>query len=128
MKKGRKDMKFIGNLIWLIFGGLLSGISWLIAGLVWCITIIGIPVGLQCFKFATLSFAPFGKEVLYNGGAGSFILNVLWIIFSGTPLALEHLLLGVLLCMTIVGIPFGLQQFKLVRLAIMPFGAEVVHN
>lgn len=121
-------MKFIGNFIWLIFGGLVSGISWLVAGLAWCITIVGIPVGLQCFKFATLTFAPFGKEVLYNGGAGSFILNVLWIIFSGTPLALEHLLLGVLLCMTIVGIPFGLQQFKLVRLAIMPFGAEVVHN
>lgn len=103
----------------------MSGISWLGAGLLWCITIIGIPVGLQCFKFASLSFFPFGKEVRYGGGAGSLFLNIIWLIVSGLPLALESLVIGALLCVTIVGIPFGLQQFKLAKLALMPFGSEV---
>ena len=91
----------------------------------WCITVVGIPVGMQCFKFAALSFFPFGKEVQYGGGAGSFLLNIIWLIVSGLPLALEHLALGTALCVTIIGIPFGLQQFKLAKLALMPFGAEV---
>ena len=90
-----------------------------------CITVVGIPVGMQCFKFAALSFFPFGKEVQYGGGAGSFLLNIIWLIVSGLPLALEHLALGTALCVTIIGIPFGLQQFKLAKLALMPFGAEV---
>ena len=92
----------------------------------WCITVIGIPVGLQCFKLASLSFFPFGKEVRYGGGAGSFLLNVIWLLVSGLPLALEHVAMGLLLCVTILGIPFGLQQFKLAKLALLPFGAEVV--
>lgn len=99
--------------------------SWLAAGVLWCITIVGIPVGLQCFKFASLSFFPFGKEVRYGGGAGSLLLNIIWLLVSGFPLALESLVIGVLLCATIVGIPFGLQQFKLAKLALMPFGSEV---
>ena len=70
-------------------------------------------------------FFPFGKEVQYGGGAGSFLLNIIWLIVSGLPLALEHLALGTALCVTIIGIPFGLQQFKLAKLALMPFGAEV---
>lgn len=85
-----------------------------------------IPVGLQCFKLASLSFFPFGKEVRYGGGAGSFLLNVIWLLVSGLPLALEHVAMGLLLCVTILGIPFGLQQFKLAKLALLPFGAEVV--
>ena len=80
---------------------------------------------MQCFKFASLSFFPFGKDVVYGGGAGSFLLNVVWLIVSGLPLALEHLVLGCLLCVTIIGIPFGLQQFKLAKLALMPFGAVI---
>ena len=111
-------MGCLGNLLWFIFGGALSGLSWCLAGCLWCITIIGIPVGMQCFKFAGLSFFPFGKEVQYGGGAGSFLLNILWLILSGLPLAIEH-------CVTIIGIPFGLQHFKLAKLALMPFGAEV---
>jgi Predicted membrane protein len=83
-------------------------------------------VGLQCFKLASLSFFPFGKEVRYGGGAGSFLLNVIWLLVSGLPLALEHVAMGLLLCVTILGIPFGLQQFKLAKLALLPFGAEVV--
>lgn len=120
-------MGCLGNLIWFIFGGALSGISWCITGLLWCITIVGIPIGLQCFKIAGITFFPFGKDVRYGGGVGSFFLNIIWLIFSGLWLALEHLLWGVILSVTIVGIPFGLQQFKLAKLALMPFGAEVVY-
>ena len=83
-------------------------------------------MGLQCFKLASLSFFPFGKEVRYGGGAGSFLLNVIWLLVSGLPLALEHVAMGLLLCVTILGIPFGLQQFKLAKMALLPFGAEVV--
>ncbi len=119
-------MRFLGNLLWVILGGLGSAISWCMAGILWCITIVGIPVGVQCFKLAGLSLLPFGKEVRYGGGAGKTILNVLWIIFSGWVLALEHALLGVLFCITIIGIPFGKQYFKLAKLALMPFGATVV--
>lgn len=121
----RKKMGCLGNFLWFIFGGFISGISWCLAGVLWCITIVGIPVGTQCFKFAALSFFPFGKEVTYGGGAGSLILNILWLIVSGLPLAAEHLALGLALCITVIGIPFGLQQFKLAKLALMPFGATV---
>lgn len=119
-------MSILGNILWFVFGGAISGLSWCLAGVLWCISIVGIPVGLQCFKIAGLTFFPFGKEVIYGGRAGSLLLNVFWIILSGLPLALEHLVFGAILCVTIVGIPFGLQQFKLAKLALMPFGAAVV--
>lgn len=119
-------MSILGNILWFVFGGAISGLSWCLAGVLWCISIVGIPIGIQCFKIAGLTFFPFGKEVVYDGGAGSLLLNVLWIILSGLPLALEHLVFGAILCVTIVGIPFGLQQFKLAKLALMPFGAAVV--
>ena len=125
-EEGDGIMGCLGNVIWFVCGGLISGLSWCLAGCLWCITIIGIPVGLQCFKLASLSFFPFGKEVVYGGGAGSFLLNIIWLLVSGLPLALEHLFFGLLLCVTVIGIPFGLQQFKLAKLALMPFGAEVV--
>lgn len=118
-------MRFLGNLLWCLLGGLVSALSWALAGAVWCITIVGIPVGTQCFKMAGLAFFPFGKEVEYGGGAGSAILNVLWFIFGGVFLALEALLNGVLLCITVIGIPFGLQCFKQAKLALLPFGAVV---
>ena len=81
-------MRLLGNLLWCLLGGLFSALSWALAGLLWCITIIGIPVGLQCFKFASLSLFPFGKEILYAGGAPSLLLNILWLVFSGLPLAI----------------------------------------
>ena len=118
-------MRIIGNILWIIFGGLLSALGWILAGCLWCITLIGIPIGLQCFKLSSISLNPFGKEVRYEGGAVSFILNVLWFIFSGLELALGNFLLGVLLCITIVGIPFGKQFFKIARVALCPFGAVV---
>lgn len=118
-------MSVLGNILWFVFGGILSGITWIAAGCVCCLTIVGIPLGMQCFKFATLSFWPFGKEVVYGGGAGSLILNIVWIIFLGLPMAIENLIFGLLWCITIVGIPFGKQFFKLARLSLMPFGASV---
>ena len=118
-------MSLLGNILWIIFGGFLNALSWLAAGCLWGITIVGIPIGRQCFKFAGLSLCPFGKEVSYGGGAVSFLMNIIWLLISGIPLALEHLAMGLVLCVTIVGIPFGLQQFKLAKLALMPFGATV---
>lgn len=118
-------MRVLGNILWFVFGGCFSGLSWLLIGCLWCITIVGIPVGVQCFKIAGLTFFPFGKEVEYGGGVGSLIFNIFWILLSGIPLAIEHLTFGVVLCITLVGIPFGIQQFKLAKLALLPFGATV---
>ena len=118
-------MRIIGNIIWIILGGLVSALSWLVVGALWCITIIGIPVGLQCFKLASISLNPFGKEIRYEGGAGSFILNVLWFLLGGFVLALENCVFGIILCITIIGIPFGKQFFKIAGLALRPFGANV---
>ncbi len=104
--------------------GFLAG--WLLAGVLWCITIVGIPLGTQCFKFASLSFFPFGKEVEYGGGVGSLLLNVLWLILTGIPMAVGSAVMGCVLCVTIIGIPFGLQHFKIAKLALMPFGARII--
>jgi len=92
----------------------------------WSITIVGIPVGQQCFKFAKVSAAPFGKDIEFTRRRGSLLLNVLWLIFGGVPLALEEVGVGIVLCLTIIGIPFGLQHFKLAELALRPFGARII--
>ena len=118
-------MSVLGNIIWLIFGGFVSGLGWILSGGIWCITIIGIPYGLQCFKFASLSFAPFGKEVVYGGGVISFLVNVIWTIFFGIPMAVANAAFGLAWCITIVGIPFGLQFFKIAKLSLAPFGARI---
>ena len=119
-------MKTIGNILWFLFGGLIGGLSWVLAGCLWCVTIVGIPVGHQCFKFASLAFFPFGKEVVYGGGGFSLLVNILWLLLSGMEMALGYVILGCLWCVTIVGVPVGLQCFKMARLALMPFGASVV--
>ena len=119
-------MKILGNILWFVFGGFISGLGWLISGAVLCITVIGIPLGLQCFKFARLSFWPFGGEVVYDGGAVSTLANILWIIFFGIWLAILNAVIGLLWCCTIIGAPFGLQFFKIAKLALTPFGARVV--
>lgn len=118
-------MRIIGNILWIIFGGFLSALGWVLAGCLWCCTIIGIPVGLQCFKLASLSLNPFGKEVRYDGKTVSFLLNVAWFLISGWILALVNYGLGIILCITIVGIPFGKQFFKIGNLSLHPFGAVV---
>ena len=118
-------MSCLGNVLWFIFGGFVSGLSWQLAGCLWCITIVGIPIGRQCFKFAGLAFFPFGKEIEYGGGAVSMIANIFWLIVTGIPMALANAVWGCVLCITIIGIPFGKQFFKFAKLALMPFGAVV---
>ena len=119
-------MGILGNILWFIFGGFAAGLSWVIAGIGWCITIIGIPIGLQCFKFASLAMWPFGKEIVYGSGMFSLLVNVIWIVFFGLEMAVANLILGCLWCITIIGIPFGKQFFKLAQLSLMPFGAQIV--
>ncbi|SCZ77669.1 YccF domain-containing protein [Acidaminobacter hydrogenoformans] len=119
-------MNFIGNLIWLVFGGIIGAIAWSIAGLLMCITVIGIPFGVQCFKIAGLVLWPFGKTVtLGNFGVGGLLLNILWLVLFGWELAIGHLVIGALFCITVIGIPFGFQHFKFAQLSLMPFGATV---
>ena len=104
-------------------------LSYLLLGILYCLTIIGLPIGLQLFKLASLSLAPFGREAIdRNGTMGCWplCLNLLWIVFGGIEMALTHALIGLLFCITIVGIPFGMQHFKLGLLALMPFGKEIV--
>ena len=121
-------MGCLGNILWIIFGGFLLALLWGFFGLLWCATIIGIPVGIQCFKFASLALAPFGRDVQPGGGAVSVLLNIIWLLISGIPLALCSAFFGLLLCATVVGIPFGIQHFKLAKLALMPFGATIVNK
>ena len=120
-------MSVIGNIIWIIFGGLVEAIGWVLAGVLCMLTIVGIPVGLQCFKLAQLQLAPFGRKVKKTkfspvGTVG----NILWIIFIGWWLALLNLISAIFFTITIIGIPFALQNLKLAKLALMPFGREVV--
>ena len=116
----------LGNVLWFFPLGLGTGLLWCIAGVFCFISIIGIPWGVQCFKFAKLLFCPFGKDVRFGGGLGSLILNIIWLCVSGLPLCVEAVLIGCILCITIVGIPFGKQCFKYAKLALMPFGADIV--
>lgn len=120
-------MSLIGNILWIIFGGIEIAIEYAIAGIIACITIIGIPYGLQLFKLAELSLVPFGQHVQKTQpkelpGCISFILNVFWVFTGGLIISITHIIFGLLLCVTIIGIPFGLQHFKLVSLALWPFG------
>lgn len=117
-------MKLLGNLIWFIFGGVIAALLWLILGLLLCVTIIGIPFGLQAFKFAGLVIFPFGKDVDLNFSEHP-IINILWAIFVGWEMALGYIGVGVIFCITIIGIPFGIQWFKLAQLCLFPFGAKI---
>lgn len=121
-------MKLLGNIIWLIFGGLVTSIEYLISSLLLMITIIGIPFGLQTMKLALLALWPFGSRVTDNGNAGGclcIIMNILWIILGGFWICLTHLGFGLLLCITIIGIPWGRQHFKMAGLALTPFGKNI---
>jgi uncharacterized membrane protein YccF (DUF307 family) len=120
-------MRLIGNLLWLILGGEILGVLWLVAALFCCLTVVGIPLGLQCLKFARLVFWPFGYDIDFSRlGALSLVGNILWLIFFGQELALVSAVFGLVFCLTIVGIPFGLQYFKFAKLALLPFGARIV--
>lgn len=122
-------VSFAGNILWIIFGGFFSALGYLIAGLVFCVTIIGIPFGLQCFKLAALVLMPFGSRVEadpQSWGCLSIIFNIFWIVTGGWYTALVHLFFGLVLCLTIIGIPFGMQHFKLMSLSLAPFGKRIV--
>lgn len=118
-------MSILGNIIWFVFGGLLLGLCYIFMGLLFCITIIGIPFGYQLIKIGLLAMMPFGSNVVLGEGEMgclSFFLNIVWILFGGIELAIAHVVLGLIFCVTIIGIPFGLQHFKLAKLALLPFG------
>lgn len=119
-------MNFIGNIIWLLLGGIIAFVGWSFAGLLLCVTVIGIPFGVQCFKIARFVLWPFGKEIeIGNFGAGGLIFNIIWLIVFGWEFAIGHLVTGLIFCITIIGIPFGLQHFKFAKLGLIPFGAEI---
>ena len=121
-------MNLLLNIIWLILGGFVVVIAYLLGGILLCLTIIGIPFGIQCFKLAGLALMPFGSEVREKNppsGAVAVIMNVIWIILPGLELAVFHLIMALLLAITIIGLPLAAQHLKMTRLAILPFGFEV---
>lgn len=121
-------MSTLGNLIWIIFGGFIIAIEYVIASILMMITIVGIPFGLQTLKMADLALWPFGRDTKSNNfstGCLGTIMNLIWIVVGGFWIFLTHLFFGVLLTITIIGIPFGRQHFKLAALALTPFGREV---
>jgi uncharacterized membrane protein YccF (DUF307 family) len=122
-------MNFIGNLIWLIFGGFAAAVGYFFGGIVLCITIFGIPFGLQCFKLAGLVLWPFGKKVESSSSATgclAVLANVIWILFAGVWVTINHIVMGAILYITIIGIPWAKQHFKLVEISLLPFGKKVV--
>lgn len=121
-------MKTIGNIIWFIFGGVWLAIGYLLGGLLMCITIIGIPFGIQAFKLAGLALWPFGRTAAFGRSDGCLEVgfNILWLVIVGWGLFIAHLVAGAVLCVTIIGIPWGVQAFKLSTLALWPFGRVIV--
>ena len=122
-------MALVGNVIWFVLGGFLAVLGYLIGGVVMCLTIVGIPFGIQSFKLAGAVAAPFGKKVEESEratGCTRVVLNVIWILLPGVELALTHLVLAILLGVTIIGLPFAKQHVKLIPLALMPFGRRIV--
>jgi uncharacterized membrane protein YccF (DUF307 family) len=122
-------MNLLGNLIWLIFGGFFAAMGYFFGGIMLCITVVGIPWGLQCFKLAGLVLLPFGRQVVSstaNTGCLSFLCNIVWLLCGGLYTALVHVVFGLLLTITIIGIPFARQHFKLIEISMMPFGKRIV--
>ena len=125
-------MSTLGNILWIILGGgIILFFQYLIGGFVLCITIIGIPFGLQCIKLSYLALVPFGKEVRESeksSGCLSIAMNVIWILAGGIGIALTHIIFGLLCAITIIGLPFAKQHMKLAALSLVPFGKEVVQS
>jgi uncharacterized membrane protein YccF (DUF307 family) len=121
-------MSLLGNILWLIFGGLIAGLGYIIGGLVMCLTIIGIPFGIQSMKLGVATFAPFGKRIVESPDANGplqIVLNILWLILFGWEIALAHLASAAILAITIIGIPFALQHIKLIPIALLPLGRSL---
>ena len=121
-------MNILGNILWIVLGGIFISMYYALVGLLFCITIVGIPFGIQLLKIAGFALWPFGRQIVAgetDGGCLSLIMNVIWIILGGVEIALAHIGLGIGFCITIIGIPFGLQHFKMALLALIPFGKEI---
>lgn len=121
-------MSFLGNLVWIIFGGFISSLGYLIGGLALCLTIVGIPFGLQCFKLAGAVLTPFGKEITEDPDANStmrVVFNLIWIVLFGWEIAVAHMVSAIFLGITIIGIPFAIQHVKLAPLSLFPFGRDL---
>ncbi|MCC5952468.1 MAG: YccF domain-containing protein [Acidimicrobiia bacterium] len=121
-------MRTIGNFLWLVVAGIWLALGYAVAGIALCLTVIGIPFGIQAFKLARFSLWPFGRGVVprdNSGGCLRTVFNVVWLVLFGWEIFLFHLLAGLVLCLTVIGIPFGLQAFKLSRLALWPFGYRI---
>jgi uncharacterized membrane protein YccF (DUF307 family) len=131
-------MTLILNILWFVLGGWASGLAWLVAAVLLAVTIVGLPWAQAAIRIGIFTFFPFGKEVVSRAavtgrddlgtGALGLILNVIWFILGGWYLALMHIVAGVLLCLTIIGIPFGIQHFKLAAIALAPIGKEVIEK
>lgn len=118
-------MRTIANMIWFIFSGFWAWLAWSFIGILLCLTIIGIPFGLQCFKIGNFGLFPFGKTIDTGTGTDSLILNLLWMLICGWSLAVMHLTSALLLCISIIGIPFAGQCLKLALISLFPFGARI---
>lgn len=123
-------MKLIGNIVWLVFGGIVIAVEYFIGSIALMITIVGIPFGIQTLKMASLAIWPFGRDTRVHTRASGclyILMNVIWLLCGGIWIALSHALFGLLLCITIIGIPFGMQHFKLTAIALNPFGRDIVN-
>ena len=121
-------MSLLMNILWLLLGGIFTAVEYVVASVGMMLTIIGIPFGIQTLKISLLALCPFGKEVHTSpqaGGCLSILMNILWILLGGIWISLSHLVFGIVLCITIIGIPFGKQYFKMARLALAPFGVKI---
>ena len=121
-------MSLLGNILWLIFGGLLTGLGYILGGIVLCLTIIGIPFGLQSIKLGFAVFAPFGKNLVELDNANgvlNLVFNVIWLLLFGWPIAVAHATSALILAITIIGIPFSVQHLKLIPLSLLPFGRDL---
>lgn len=121
-------MRVILNILWLVLSGFWLFLGYVAAGLLCCLTIVGIPFGLASFRVGAYALWPFGRELVRRGSAGapSAIGNVLWFVLAGWWLALGHAITGLLLCLTVIGLPLGIANFKLMSVALMPLGQEIV--
>lgn len=122
-------MKFLGNIAWLVLGGLITSVLYIVAGLIFCITIIGIPFGVQLIKIGSYALWPFGREMEFakgEPGCLSIVGNLVWILLGWWEIALIHVVCGLIFCITIVGIPFGLKHFNIALSSVFPFGKSIM--
>ena len=123
-------MRLIGNIVWLIFGGIIIAVEYFIGSIILMITIVGIPFGIQTLKMAALAIWPFGRDTRVHERASGclyILMNILWLLTGGLWIAATHAIFGLILCITIIGIPFGIQHFKLTAIALSPFGRDIVN-